>query len=34
MENLLKVIRSSEFRARLESLGGYTCEETGEVRFV
>ena len=34
IKEFLKVIRSSEFRARLESLGGYTCEETGEVRFV
>lgn len=30
----LNVLKSSGFRSRLEKLGGYTCEETGEIRYV
>lgn len=33
-EEFLKVLKSSRFRQRLEQLGGYTCEETGEIRYV
>lgn len=34
VKEFLRVLRSAEFKARLEELGGYTCEETGEIRYV
>lgn len=34
VKEFLRVLRSAEFKARLDELGGYTCEETGEIRYV
>lgn len=34
VQEFLNVLRSSEFRVRLEKLGGYSFEETGEIRYV
>ena len=34
VKEFLCVLRSAEFKSRLDELGGYTCEETGEIRYV
>ena len=34
LKEFLRVLTSGEFRERLEKLGGYSFEETGEIRYV
>ena len=34
VQEFLRVLRSSEFRRKLEELGGYTAEEIGEIQYI
>lgn len=34
VQEFLRVLRSEAFRERIMELGGYSCEETGEIRYV